>query len=135
MLSTGVHSQQSCLAASGELINSSGGVVSLGGAAAFCRFTGGSCPSGWNQYENWSTTVVPACSCVCAGGGCCSGSYTATSVCGSHTYVAVSCSNLHHPWSNTAKESVSAGAKGGGCAWYDCCCCNIYAQITQIGCY
>ena len=113
-----------------------GGTVVYGeGIDRFCKISGSACPSSWTQYENWSTTVVPTCSCACTGSGCCSGSYTATSVCGSTSYVAVSCSGLHHTWSNTAKESVSAGAKGGSCAWYDCCCCNIYAQITQIGCY
>ena len=46
------HTQGQCTANHGELISISGA------AYPFCRINATECPSGWNQYLHWSTTVA-----------------------------------------------------------------------------
>ncbi len=45
-----LHTESQCVAAGGE-------VVSIGAAYPICRYNAGGCPTGWNRYNNWSTTV------------------------------------------------------------------------------
>jgi hypothetical protein len=120
-LVNGFHTIDDCVAAGGAVV------------ANMCRFDAPACPPGWTKYQNWTTTTpaVP-CSCNCNGNGCCGGAYVATHLYGCGNTV-VTCTG--HAWSNTPVESIWAGAKGGGCACYDCCTCYVVAQVTQIGCY
>ena len=121
-----------------QCIESGGSVTSIP-EGKICRFDSSFCPSGWSQYESWSTTKSASpCSCKCTGNGCCQGTYTATwganlngwGDCSGHAPVCDS-----HSWSNTPVEKFKLGVKAGYCACYDCCHCWVYATITQIGCY
>ena len=100
----------------------------------FCKISGtSSCPSGWTQYKNWSSTkAAPSCSCTCVGGGCCvAATYTATIL------ISGSCGN--HAWNNTPVEEATLGTYGtpswDKCLGPDCCQCKVKATITDIGCY
>jgi len=125
LLYGGNHNVLSCSATSGEVVSASG--------ASICRFNGSSCPSGWIQYNNWSTTTIPT-SCTCTGGGCCGGSFTATCLGGSWSDCRTP--SRGHSWSNVAPEgTIRLGVKAGSCGWYDCCQCLVYSTTTQIGCY
>jgi len=127
-LVNGVHIQQDCINAGGEVVDSDT-------AYKQCRFNASACPSGWTQYKNWSTTINPSScgGCYCQGGGCCiEGTYWANYLiggnCGSHT------------WSNTAQETTVYGTNGVPVGWtkcmgMDCCRCTIESPITQVGCY
>ncbi len=127
-LVNGVHTQQDCINAGGEVVNSD--LV-----YKQCRFNASACPSGWTQYKNWSTTINPSScgGCYCQGGGCCiEGTYWANYLisgnCGRHT------------WSNTAQETTVYGTNGVPVGWtqclgMDCCRCTIESPITQVGCY
>lgn len=127
-LVNGVHIQQDCINAGGEVVDSDT-------AYKQCRFNASACPSGWTQYKNWSTTINPSScgGCYCQGGGCCiEGTYWANYLisgnCGRHT------------WSNTAQETTVYGTNGVPVGWtqclgMDCCRCTIESPITQVGCY
>lgn len=129
----GNHSETDCRNAGGTVVYESGSTM------GFCKIIQSSCPSGWTQYKNWSTTVASAThSCTCQGNGCCYGVQTATrganingwADCGGYTPVFGS-----HTWSNMPVESTLLGAKAGSCACYDCCWCSVQATVTEIGCY
>jgi hypothetical protein len=129
----GNHSEADCTSAGGTVVYESGSTM------GFCKFSSSTCPSGWTQYKNWSTTVASAIhSCTCQGNGCCSGTQTATqganingwADCGGHTPVFGS-----HTWSDTPVETTLLGARAGYCACYDCCWCSVNATVTDIGCY
>ena len=89
----GMHSSDQC--------TNLGGTVVTDGADKFCRFNQASCPFGWFEYENWSTTinnvratlcgVAPHCrtSCICGAAICC-GPWTGT-----------------HTWANIEPEVVT----------------------------
>jgi len=49
-----------------------GGVPTAVGANTICKFPGSSCPSGWNQYLNYTETTAN----TCTGGGSCGTSVT-----------------------------------------------------------
>mgnify|MGYP001600814185 CR=1 FL=1 len=46
-----VHGERDCNLLVGTVSSDSGG-------KKFCRLGGGSCPTGWTQYNHWSTTQV-----------------------------------------------------------------------------
>lgn len=115
-------SVKSCAAAGGS-------VYSCGASGTCCMFSGSnvSCPSGWNQLGNWSTTVTNP-------GGtynatCCSGDCNCTFLCGAACPVVPG-----HAWGNAPQESCQQT-----CMYSTCFCGNIpfifYANRTQIGCY
>ena len=129
-LVNGAHTQQDCINAGGEVVDSDT-------AYKQCRFNASACPSGWTQYKNWSTTINPSScgGCYCQGGGCCiTGTYWASIL------RSGSCPSSHS-WSNNPVDYAVYGTYGtpvGGsqkCLAPDCCTCTITSPITQIGCY
>lgn len=44
-----------------QCCNAGGNVVSTGGGNSICKFSGASCPVGWNVYGNWTTTQSGSC--------------------------------------------------------------------------
>ncbi len=126
-LVNGAHTQQECINAGGEVVDSD---------VTFkqCRFNASACPSGWTQYKNWSTTI-PVCTagCYCYGGGCCTPAQYWADI-----HISGGC-NGSHSWSNTQPEDGGTygtyGTPPGGCIYPDCCRCKATSQIIQIGCY
>jgi len=141
------HSTGNCTNAGGTVVSGSGNNI--------CRFNLSSCPSGWVQYLNWSTTIATA------------GNTPAYS-CGGATCGACSINTGQHNWSNVARESKpntmffhwwQYGYGGAGALFCTCehahgfnSTCrkldnpdyewqggydngDIYATFTQIGCY
>ena len=98
------HTEGACLAEGGE-------VVSDGSGNEFCRVSSSSCPTGWNQYHQWSTTLDKCC-------GDCDGGCGGTPLC---------CDVYGHSWSDQTQESCTYT---GGMDEKTC-----YATMTEIGCY
>lgn len=99
----------------------SGGVLVGSGSNKFCKFSSNSCPSGWNQYNNWSTTKATRCApggYICGWGECTTG---------------------YHSWSDATREtcvytwSESVVWSGGGSCDTHTSTCT--AEATDIGCY
>jgi hypothetical protein len=138
-----IHNYAACTAAGGTIVDTDASYKQ-------CRFNAASCPTGWTQFQNWSTTTSttsPPVSSTCPGTTCACPAGLATS--GSHA------------WSNTIREIGYATAMlgqsdPGSCAcvpslanWYNTGCIwqsdnaewgyNNYVSfnsiITQIGCY
>ncbi|MFW6014464.1 MAG: hypothetical protein ACOCQG_04785, partial [Candidatus Nanoarchaeia archaeon] len=100
-------------------------VVTVEGDKRVCRFEGyentsiwgetyyinASCPDGWSQYKDWSTTESDSCS------------------------DCTSCTTGEHNWANQEQETCTYKdyKLGGGCSSINPPTC--YADITQIGCY
>jgi len=137
---------------------SAGGTVVSDGSNNMCRFNGSSCPSGWNKYNNWSTTIQTQV-----------WSAASPSPCPSYrpNYLCQPCSltTFNHSWSNIEPESLIACVKsvnvwedvnipvqeswscsceqsitqacyqGGSPSTSTTCGSRGYATITQIGCY
>ena len=109
-----VHSSTQCTSAGWT-------VVDDGTGNKFCKITSGSCPGGWMQYSQWSTTQNSQCwncdglhSC-CGGGNDNSGS---------------------HSWANSPVENAAytwRGWKSGNPCASETRYCQ--AGITDIGCY
>ncbi len=125
-LVNGVHTWNECESAGGTVVDSD---VEL----KQCRFNTSSCPSGWNQYKNFSTTLQQT--------------FTRYE---SYHQCTASCAVSGHAWGNVARECCSlrtcwTGSSGcSGCShcgscWngYDSACdySQHLAQISQIGCY
>ncbi len=136
----GLHTQQECIDAGGEVVDSD---VTL----KQCRFNASACPSGWTQYKNWSATTNVFCQSKIV--------YTYTGA------VCMDCGGVNtgeHTWSDHAQERKEYASLDdyndltpyycGVYADTDCkdltykrcnhlsgrqCMCN--ATITQIGCY
>jgi len=70
---------------------SAGGTVQIDGTKQFCKFIQSSCPSGWSQYNNWSTTTAQSKTGTVQNG--CPG--------------AKNCATSSHGWGNIARESCS----------------------------
>lgn len=105
-LVNGIHTESECT-------DNGGSVVSDGSGNDFCRFSLSSCPSGWSQYEDWSTTESKYCKiddfCTCC----------------IHD---MQCTTGEHSWSNSIRESCN----------YEDESCNVYdcnANVNSIGCY
>jgi len=103
-----------------KCINADGSLHRLDGGSYICRFAGSSCPSGWAQYKNYSTTVN-----VYGGVG---------GVCGTNYYR--DCNTGSHSFSNTTRESCRwknewrrpvGSCKG---VWN-----TTWARLTEMGCY
>jgi len=147
LLVYGNHTADNCTSAGGT-------VVTTGGSYDQCKFTAASCPSGWIQYLNWSTTApatssgAPAINCASCSCPACSGLSTGS-----------------HSWSNVARETATSS--NFAATWAlpsphcEQCLCNgyglgsaytctpdaqgssyyvsygsaAYATITTIGCY
>jgi hypothetical protein len=94
-----------------------GGLVrSIGSGTYLCQFTGTSCPGGWTQLSNWSTTAPKAC-------------VQSSTNCGAFAVVSGS-----HEWSNAAAESGGtyyAVYSHSTCSSLTTC----YATVTSVGCY
>lgn len=99
------------------------GEVVSDGTNNFCRFGSSACPATWTQYENWSTTLPTT---------------APITMIGTSTYTG------SHNWSNTPQESFFcyygdwASCKKNECAVgynYGCGGFDVYANMTQIGCY
>ncbi len=81
-----------------------------------CEFNASSCPSGWSQYNNWSSSISQTCTDN-------SGSCTGTT----------SCSTGQHDWSDTALESCTYNALQTG-KTNTCASTTCNATINSIGC-
>tara|TARA_B100000745_G_C20078269_1_gene368304 strand:+ start:221 stop:889 length:669 start_codon:yes stop_codon:yes gene_type:complete len=108
------HTETQCTSLGGE-------VVAVGGET-ICRFPQNSCPSGWTNFSDWSTTENRSCTGT-GYWGCSVGTVNTGS----------------HPWSNIAPESVTYRTNGikvdgeNQCQSYTTLTCS--ATVTQIGCY
>jgi len=115
-----VHTQQDCINAGGEVVDSD---VTL----KQCRFAGSNCPSGWTQYKNWSTTITPsncdACPCHWVANIGWSGWDFGTE------YVSGTCDE--HVWDNKEQEHLTLAYTASNPPCY----CTITAPIIQVGCY
>ena len=108
-----------CINAGGSLHNLNGGDNSI------CRFAGSSCPTGWRQYGNWSTSISKQCgekdSYWCGGG-----SYK-------------QCTTGAHSFSNTPLEQCNYQHRYSYGKWYSKKCgrynVGCTATITEVGCY
>ncbi|MGB4253931.1 MAG: hypothetical protein WBJ22_02340 [Minisyncoccales bacterium] len=116
-LVNGVHTQDECKNAGGEVVDSD---------VTFkqCRFNASACPNGWTQYKYFTTTQS-----VTGGGG---GGYP-------------DCTTGAHTWQNKPIiEYLCCSSQQIGLGWREYCCphrsgqtrCTFtYAIITQVGCY
>lgn len=114
---SGIHNRANCEAAGGTLID-------IGLANPTCRFAAATCPSGWTQYENWSTTGPT----TCGSGGC----YQPYNICG------YPCTTGGHAWSNNS--STYSCTYGDLVETWDGGCCSVAQRTcvairTQIGCF
>jgi len=110
-LVNGLHSSGQC--------TSLGGIVTDNGSGnLFCRFSESSCPAGWAQFNNWSTTN--------------NGWRGGWQSCGYEQ-----CNTGSHGWSNRARETcqypIVTGESDGGTCYYTSA--TVYAGISEIGCY
>jgi len=121
-----VHNYAACTEAGGTIIDSD---VSF----KQCRFNTSSCPSGWTQYKNFSTTAATHYGItICVDGNL--GTCLTYQDCEPH------CTTGSHAWSNTIPETCTYGGteSWNGNTW---CRNETYfnhigsAGITQIGCY
>ncbi|MES2966453.1 MAG: hypothetical protein V4668_01545 [Patescibacteria group bacterium] len=103
------HSESQCASLSGSVVTE--------GGVKFCRFNATSCPSGWAQYQLWSTRAA----------------YTTGNVCPANTF-GQSCSFSGIAWSNSNKIETRS-------LWCDGTSDNDNVQtgctsrLSQIGCY
>jgi len=116
-LVNGAHTQQECINAGGEVVDSD---------VTFkqCRFNASACPSGWTQYKYFTTTQSVT--------GGAYGSYP-------------DCTTGSHTWQNKPIiEYLCCGSQQIGTGYREYCCpsrsgttlCGfVYAIITQVGCY
>lgn len=93
----------------------------LGGDSYICRVAGSSCPDGWTQYGNWSTSVAKRCT----------GSRSKSPWCNWNT----SCATGRHSFSDRAAETCryrNAWTRRLSCKGnYNTCT----AKVTEVGCY
>ena len=114
----GNHTEEQCESWNGE-------VVTLENGARICKFNSGTCPNGWNQYENWSTTIpatAPIESIEWQ-------TWITPVYTGSHNWGNVEQENFYCHYLNSQKTTCYKGYNNsyGGL--------DVYATITQIGCY
>jgi hypothetical protein len=94
-----------CTAAGGTLVDITGGKT--------CRFNAASCPAGWSQYLNWSTTTANNVNCNSPA---VNASYTCKGISNTINVPAISrvVSSSSHSWSNTPFESQYIYTVAGG---------------------
>ncbi len=118
------HTEEQCEAWNGEVVTVESDNKKI------CKFSSGTCPSGWTQHENWSTTTP--------GRAPFPKSSSADPYPGEYSYTG------SHTWSNTAVESAYCNrclgliSRKEFCGTGDSCSSTryyYYATITQIGCY
>lgn len=111
-----------------QCANAGGSVVAAGGSGNVCRFNQSSCPAGWSQLGNWSTTS--------SGGYCADGS-------GKCSGPANSCTTGTHAWNNvqdTCPYYVYSGMDSGGFSVDPAPICDqsqntcVNTSLSQIGC-
>ena len=106
----GDHSGQECIDAGGT-------PTPIGDGDYVCKFdSNSSCPVGWTQYQNWSTTQSRHCTYMCDYNGYLSNP------------VDVGCSSGgHSTFANTAREycNFDCSGNGGQC----------FANVLAVGCY
>jgi len=105
-------------------------VTEVGIANPICRFAGNDCPTGWNKYENWKTTIPT----YYAGG------YNPPSQGYIYnSYCIINCTTGSHAWANIATETCSYRDGISAAVDPDHCASgfvyNGYATITQTGCF
>jgi hypothetical protein len=112
-LVNGAHTELDCTAAGGTLVSV--------GASNQCRFNLASCPAGWTQYLNWSSTASIV---VYVRDASCGGSPTADT--GGHTFadIAIECITGRYIYNSGVNGCGYSGTYYSGCA-----------TRTQIGCY
>jgi len=81
-----------------------------------CEFNASSCPSGWSQFNNWSSTISQTCS---DDSGTCTGT--------------TSCTTGQHSWSDTALETCAYTAVTSG-KTTSCVSTTCSATLSSIGC-
>ncbi|MDD4661741.1 MAG: hypothetical protein PHG24_00460 [Candidatus Pacebacteria bacterium] len=127
-LVNGAHSQIECTTAGGELVDSD---VSY----KMCRFNTSSCPSGWTQYKNYSTSIATTFSCE---------PYEEWAV---NPYSSI-CTTAAPGFSN-GTYTCPVGINGQSSKTFGTTCCSCYTDcpdcarvyiafsspISQIGCY
>ena len=153
LLANGLHTEKNCT----DLTANGGTVVSDGSGNSMCRLNLASCPSGWTQYNNWTTTtggaVAPASPAAFCG--CSIPSYSGATTTG-HTWQnkalesARNCGNSQYDtgWSYCgANSGYNMSAGGYSCTSWNClsgtnacggmnsCGAYVYSTVTQIGCY
>lgn len=135
-----LHDEDQCVASGGT-------VVDDGAGNKMCKFTSSSCPVGWTQYNNWSTTQNNSANYIneTVSGSCSSTRSGKSQTCGTST---ASCSVSGHSWSNISQESSPCSGiqktydvfEGSD---YPCSISNcsgatnitVTASRTEIGCY
>lgn len=100
---------------------SAGGTTINDGTNIFCKFASSSCPSGWTQYANYSTTTANTCV----------GQNTSSKCSG-----ATSCTTGSHGFNNTIAETCSYNSTQysfwTGCGTSALTC---KATVAEVGCY
>jgi hypothetical protein len=95
-----------------------GGVPTTVGVTTICKFSGGSCPSGWNQYSKYSETTAK----TCTGAGNCGTSVTS----GSHLFADINIATETVTYYDGVSSTYDCGYDewidgscpcGGGCYW------------------
>jgi hypothetical protein len=97
----------------GNCVGAEGAVVGDGSGNNMCRFSTTSCPIGWSQYLQWSTTISTRCQ-------------------GNSLYACDSCSTGSHAWSNKVAETCdyTNALSGPWCEYVKCT-----STKTYVGCY
>lgn len=113
------HTETDCINNGGTLMNSSG-VATTTGSGYFCRFDSSSCPSGWAQYGNWTTTT-PYTAYYFYANPYCSGDNTNVTT-GSHAWANIAPETTPYYWKEWHSGYVCVGG-------------TITANVTQRGCY
>ena len=110
-LVNGQHSSSQCTGLGGTVVDDGTGKL-------MCRFFMASCPSGWAQYNIWSTTKATSCS-----GDTCQ-------MCFINCY---GCTTTSHTWSNTQLEKCNYNSGSGD--YSGCFSSTCTATRTYTGCY
>lgn len=141
------HTEAQCASLGGTVVDD--GVGNL-----MCKYAAVSCPSGWTQYGNWSTTVAGLSPYI--NEGCTfSGTNSQFSYC---TQATASCVTSFHPWNNVSPETQSCSGmqdymnrtydqnSPGQCGFYSdinsyswgclgATNTSVSAPRTEVGCY
>lgn len=122
-----VHTEDACTGLGGEVINA---------PVKMCRFNQGTCPGGWVQYQEFSSTVSQSYGEISSSHCYCSNDNIVINGCGSV------CQTSSHFWSNLQRESCSyepTTCHKGLSYFSPTCSCDDnligYAKVIQIGCY
>lgn len=115
----GQHTSSQCTSLGGSVVSDSSG-------EQFCRFNQNSCPSGWAQYQNWSTTRNKECG------------DASHYLCRSAMFgVPNDCDTGSHNWSNSSPEqcAYNTSTRNYGPDYCIRSAGTCTARVTEIGCY